>query len=351
MALPKKRRIAVVCGDGHIRTIEQDVPELKAGMVLVEVESSLVSPGSEVKGWHAFSKIRNDPGDPNKMKPFGYANAGTVMAVGEGVTRYSEGDRVACMGAGKAQHSDYAVVPHNLTVPLPDDVTFDQGAYAHLAATALQALRRGDAQFGGYSAVVGLGVLGQLTAQMHQLAGCYVIGWDTVKNRLEIAKSWGIHATATVGKEDEIALTKDFTSGAGLDDAVIAFGGNADSAMASLIKCMKVSPDSHSMGVIVVVGGTKFTFGWLNNIDIRRSARTGPGYHDDPWEVGAPYPPVFMRWTTQTNLELCLRLIAEGKLKVDVLTTHTLSLANIDAESSEMLKNPDEVLGVVFRMK
>lgn len=50
----------------------------------------------------------------------------------------------------------------------------------------------------------------------------------------------------------------------------------------------------------------------------------------DPWEVGAPDPPVFVRWTRQTNLELCLRLIAEGRLKVDDLTTHTLSLADIE---------------------
>ena len=321
-------------------------------MVLVEVESSLVSPGTEVKGWHAFSEIRSEPGDPNQRRPFGYSNAGTILAVGAGVTRFSAGDRVACIGAGKAQHTDYAVVPHNLTVPLPDGLTFDQGAYAMLAATALWALRRGNAELGGYTAVVGLGIVGQLTGQLHRLAGCYVIGWDTVARRVQIAESWGIDATATVGSDDEVALTQEFTSAAGLDDAVIAFGGNADAAMASLLKCMKVSPDGHPMGVVVVVGGAKFHYAsWLSNLDIRRAARTGPCYHDDSWEVGAPYPPVFMRWTTQTNLELCLRLIAEGRLKVDELTTHTLSLTDIDAETSEMLAEPNGVLGVIIRMK
>jgi threonine dehydrogenase-like Zn-dependent dehydrogenase len=319
---------------------------------LVEVESSLVSPGTEVRGWHAFSKIRNDPGDPKQTKPFGYSNAGVILAVGKGVTRFSKGDRVACVGGGKAMHTDYAVVPHNLTVPLPDGLTFDQGAYAMLAATALQALRRGDAEFGGYTAIVGLGIVGQLTAQLHQLVGCYTIGWDTVGKRIEVAKSWGINATATVGKQDEVALTQEFTAGAGLDDAVIAFGGSADSAMESLLKCMKVSPDGHAMGAVVVVGGAEFHLGpWLTNMDIRRSSRTGPGYHDDAWEVGGPYPPVFMRWTTPTNLELCLRLVAEGRLKVDGLTTHTLSLTDIDAGTSEMLKDPDGVLGVIIRMK
>ena len=58
-----------------------------------------------------------------------------------------------------------------------------------------------------------------------------------------------------------------------------------------------------------------------------------------------------MRWTTQTNLELRLRLIAEGRLKLDELTTHTLSLTDIDAETSEMLAEPNGVLGVIIRMQ
>ena len=331
--------------------MERDIPPLGAGTIQVEVHSSLVSPGTEVRGWKAFSALRREGGDAAQEKPFGYSNAGVVKAVGEGVQDFSPGDRVACVGGGYAQHTDVAVVPHNLAVRLPKEVSFDQGAYAMLAATGLQAVRRGDATLGSYVAVVGLGLVGQLTAQLHRLSGCYVIGWDTIPRRVEIARSLGI-GTVTVGSEDPVAASRSFTAGAGLDEAVIAFGGNADAAMDSVIKALKVSPDGHAMGVIVVVGGATFEYkGWLTNMDVRRASRTGPGYHDESWEVGGPYPPVFMRWTTRTNLELCVRLIAEGRLKVDALTTHTIKLADIDAETSLMLESPDDVLGVVIRMR
>ena len=65
--------------------------------------------------------------------------------------------------------------------------------------------------------MVGLGVVGQLTAQLHMLAGNRVIGWDTVPFRAEIARKWGIDAAVTVGPEDPIARTREFTGGYGLD--------------------------------------------------------------------------------------------------------------------------------------
>jgi threonine dehydrogenase-like Zn-dependent dehydrogenase len=312
----------------------------------------LVSPGTELRGWKAFSERRKEPGDASQEKPFGYSNAGRVLAVGDGVADFREGDRIACIGGGYAQHTDYSVVPHNLCVALPDSVSFDQGAYAMLSATALQALRRGAPEFGETVAVAGLGIVGQLTAQLYQLAGCYAIGWDTIASRIDIAEKWGINATATVGAQDEVEVTREFTRGYGLDQSVIAFGGPADKAMASILKSMKVSPDGHPMGVVVVVGGAEFHHGqWLTNMDVRRSSRTGAGYHDEAWEVGAAYPSVFMRWTTRTNLELCMRLISEGRLVVDPLTTHTVALKSIDDETSAMLKTPDSILGVVIRMR
>ena len=74
-------------------------------------------------------------------------------------------------------------------------------------------------------------------------------------------------------------------------------------------------------------------------------------YHDEPWEYGDPYPPVFMRWTTRTNLELCMRLIAEGRLDVDCLTTHTIPLEDVEAQIADIVDNPDSILGVVFEMQ
>jgi threonine dehydrogenase-like Zn-dependent dehydrogenase len=108
------------------------------------------------------------------------------------------------------------------------------------------------------------------------------------------------------------------------------------------------------MGRIMIVGWPEFHYGKgqigaMNNIDLRRCSRTGAGYHDAEWEYGADYPPVFMRWTTRTNLKLCMRLLAEGKIDVDALTTHRIKLAEVEQEIDAALADPDGMQGVIFK--
>ena len=346
-----KLTVAAIMPDGRVGLVEEDIPETTHGCVLLEVKSSLVSPGSEVSGWRGLARNYSTGVFGGRPTPFGYSNAGVVLEAGPGVERFRPGDHVAAIGGGYARHATHALVPQNLCVALPDGVTFDQGAYAMLAATAVHALRRGDPGFGEFSCVVGLGLLGQLTARMYQLAGNYVVGWDSIPQRRRIAAAWGIDAVVDPGREDEVDATLDFTEGCGLDSAVVAFGGDATEAVAQLTRCMMVSPDGHQMGRITVVGGAKIDLpATLWNVDIRRASRTGPGYHDEAWERGENYPPVFMRWTTQTNLELCMRLVAEGKLDVDCLTTHRVPLERADEEIAAIIGEPDEILGLVFEM-
>lgn len=352
MALPNQRRVAAVTHDGRLVTVEQPLPEVPPTSVVVRVRASLISPGSELGGWQQLAARRREPAEPMPPKPFGYANAGEIVAVGAGVKHRRLGERVACVGAGYAQHTNFAVVPQNLVVPMDDErLDFEQGAYAHLAATGLHALRRAEPEFGELVAVAGLGLVGLLTGRLFQLAGNEVIGWDTSTERAAMAHRFGFDAVATIGSGDAVEATRGFTRGAGLDTGVVAFGGKADAAMAALARAMKVSPDGHPMGRIVIVGGADFHYvKQLNNIDIRRSSRPGPGYHDKAWEAGADYPPVFVRWTTASNTALCLRLMARGQLDVGALTTHRIPLDQLDARSDELIAAPDSVLGVVLTM-
>ena len=84
MSHPRRRKVAATCGDGHIRLVEQDVPALKPGTVLVEVRASLVSPGTELRGWHRFAALRRDPDTAANPRPFGYSNSGVVHALRRG---------------------------------------------------------------------------------------------------------------------------------------------------------------------------------------------------------------------------------------------------------------------------
>jgi threonine dehydrogenase-like Zn-dependent dehydrogenase len=258
------------------------------------------------------------------------------------------------MGGGYALHTNYAVVPKNLCCKLPANVSYEEGAYGHLAITSLHTIRRGQPELGEFLLVVGLGLVGQMAARLGQLAGMYVMGWDMVPFRCRVAADWGIDGTTVIGTEDEFAKAKSFTGGCGFDMAVMAFGGDGTDGLNRVKKAMKLSPDTHQMGRVCLVGGLTTNCQWgagLGNLDLRCCARTGPGYHDDPWERGEyEYPPVFMRWTTRTNMEYALRLMAEGKLQLKPLTTHRLPLARIDEAVSAHIEAPNAALGTVLVM-
>jgi len=115
---------------------------------------------------------------------------------------------------------------------------------------------------------------------------------------------------------------------------------------------MKEAPDGHRWGRVVVVGGATITVGLaasLGNVDIRSSARTGPGYHDEAWEHGSEYPGVILKWSTRRNLEECLRAIAEGTLRVEPLISDIFPLAEAPAACEKIVSEPSETLAVILK--
>jgi len=344
----KERQTAVINERGEVRLRTEPVPELKAGEVLIRVKASLISPGTEISGIRAR---REKPGTSPAENPFGYSVAGIIETTSPSHPQLAVGTRVAAMGGG-ACHANLVCVPVNLVVPIPDNLPFDQAAYACLGATALQSVRRTEPQLGEYGAVLGLGIVGNLTAQLYQLSGAHVIGWERLPARLERARRCGLNDLADLNTADPVAASQAFAAPYGLDFANVAFGGNADEALSQVVKCMKVTPDTHAMGRIVLVGGCQFTMrggAAMGNLDIRAASRTGPGYHDDAYEHGQDYPGVFVQFTTQRNLREIVSLCAAGRLHVEPLTTHHLSLAKIEEAVELLLNNPNEAIGVILQ--
>jgi len=342
------RKVAAIDGKGQFAVIEQPIPEPKPGQVLIEVAASLISPGTELG---SIPNRRKNPSDA-PPKPFGYQNAGTVIKLGEGVERYKVGDRLACMGGGYAEHATHAAVPVNLAVPIPEGVSFEEAAFCHLSATALMAVRRAAPEYGENFAVAGLGVVGQLATQFSRLSGCHVVGLDRFEKRLKIAKGCGAHAVFDVTESDPVPRVVEFCRGHGLDAGIIAFGGDATECIKQLYAMMQAAPDTHRSGRITCVGGAKVTLGLaasLGNVDIRSSARTGPGYHDEAWEHGADYPPVFVKWHTNRNLEECLRAMAEGTLSVKPLISDVFALDDAPEACDKIVASPSETLGVILK--
>jgi threonine dehydrogenase-like Zn-dependent dehydrogenase len=336
-------------GAGRITVEEQPVPELRAGQVLVEVRACCVSPGTELG---SVPGRRQNPNPNAPKRGFGYSNAGVVVAQGPGAEALPLGTSVACMGGGFALHSTHAAVPVNMAVPIPEGVSFEAAATNHLAATAMHAVRRGEFTVGEHVAVMGLGIVGHFATQIASLAGAHVLGVDRLPLRLNAVRATGlVEGVCNFAEEDLPAVAAEFSRGHGFDGGIIAFGGDGNPAFRSLYGIMKQAPDTHKMGRIVIVGGARidqlFAAG-LGNVDVRSSARPGPGYHDDAWEHGADYPPVFVQWTTRRNVEECLRYMRLGRLTAQHLLTHRVPLDEAPDVCETLIRHPDQALGVIL---
>ena len=141
-----QRKVAAIDGRGQGVCLEEAIPVLGPGEVKVRVEASLISPGSELG---RVGAIRENPQPDRPPRPFGYSNAGVVEEVGTEVEQFEVGQGVACMGGGYALHADWACVPQNLCVAIPEGVSFVEAASVHLAATGLHAVRRTAPLYGG----------------------------------------------------------------------------------------------------------------------------------------------------------------------------------------------------------
>ena len=344
-----ERRLVTITESGHVVVRQEPIPALNAGELLVKVRASLISVGTELGAYQG--KVRSATPEGGYRK-FGYQNAGEVVALGEGCRGFAVGQRVACMGANYALHADYACVPQNLTVPLPDGVSDEEGAFIALVGTAMQAARRGEVVFGEEVGVFGLGLVGQLTAQVCQIAGARVLAFDHKELRVKRAQQSGIALATTATGEEAVAMAKQTTEGQGLDCAFLCMGGEATEPLKAAVQMMHEAPDTHRSGKIVIVGGAYITHGfgaWLGNLDLRSAARTGPGYHDKAYERGADYPDVFVRWPTQAHLRLFTRWITEGKLRLKELITDRVPIENAPDICYSLMDSPQEHLGVVLK--
>ena len=258
------------------------------------------------------------------------------------------------MGGGYALHATYTCVPHNLCARIPDNVSDEEAASNHLVATALHAVQRGRIRIGENVVVAGLGIVGQFACQIAKAAGAYVMGVDRLPLRVGIAEKAGILRAINASETDPVPIANEFTNGYGMDCGIIAFGGDATSAFQQIRAMLKTAPDTHKFGRIVIVGGANITHGFaagLGNVDVISAARTGPGYHDEDYEHGADYPPVFVPWPTQRNLELSLRLISEGKVQVRPVITDMIPIDQAPEGCEKLIQTPNEALGVVFTMQ
>ena len=277
----------------------------------------------------------------------GYSAAGEVMAVGDGIHDLSAGDLVAAAGAGQANHADYVNVPRNLVCRVPSGCALKQAASATVGAIALQGVRRAAPQLGERVAVVGLGLIGQITVQLLKAAGCRVIGLDTDPERVTRALALGLDAGAT-DADGCNALVRDLTAGFGADRTLITAATKSNTVINLAMELTRAK------GTVVIVGdvglGVDRSVFYRKEIDLLMSTSYGPGRYDSSYEAeGRDYPFSYVRWTLNRNMQAYLELIANGRMNFDALIDRVVPIDAAPATYVELAKAEDALpLGVLI---
>jgi predicted dehydrogenase/threonine dehydrogenase-like Zn-dependent dehydrogenase len=278
----------------------------------------------------------------------GYSAAGEVVAVGEGVTDLAAGDLVACAGAGQANHADFISVKRNLVVRVPQGCPISLAASTTVGSIAMQGVRRAAPQLGERVCVLGLGLIGQITAQLLKASGCDVVGLDLDPARVERAKSLGMAQGASTPDELK-ALVRDLTGGRGADKTLITA---ATKSNAVINLAMDVT---RAKGTVVIVGDVGLKVErevfYRKEIDLLMSTSYGPGRYDASYEVeGHDYPFGYVRWTLNRNMQSYLDLISSGRLDIQPLIDRVISIEEAPAAYRTLADAGGELpLGVLIR--
>ena len=356
-------------GGAEVYTVPS--PKLSSGKVLVHTKSSVLSVGTESmvtqfseKGLLQKAKSRPDLVkqviDKAKVDGFiaaynivknrldqpialGYSSAGIIIKKSNDINNFEIGDRVACAGGGYAAHAEVVSVPKNLVAKIPDDVTFESAAFTTIGSIAMQGIRQANVKLGEVVAVIGLGLIGQITVQLLKVSGCDVIGYDLNSIRVDIAKQNGADAVSN-SSDTFITTCDDFTGGNGVDIVLITASTTSNDPLEI---AGRISRDK---GIVVAVGAVGLTIPrkiyYEKELDFRISRSYGPGRYDQEYE---DYPIGYVRWTENRNMQAFLRLLSEGKVDTESLITHRFSIESAsDAYKLINNKTAEEFLGVII---
>lgn len=368
------KQVLQVLGTGEIEVADVPDPVVRAGGVLVRTQASVVSVGTDrtqidFGRKSLVAKARERPEQVRQVLQsvardglqatrdrvrrklagrvaLGYSCAGIVEAIGEGVDDLAVGQRVACAGAGYASHAERVWVPKHLAVPLPDEVSFEDGAFATMGAIALHGIRQAAPVLGETVAVIGLGLLGQLTVQMLAAAGVRAIAIDVDPARVALAQAAGAQGLLrSDAVEQAVAMA---TDGIGVDAVLITAATSSDDPIRLSGRITR------DRGRVVLVGAVPMNVPrspfYEKEIDLRFSRSYGPGRYDRNYEEkGHDYPIGFVRWTERRNLAEFLRLVAAGQVRLDGLVTHRFPVERAaDAYASVRSGGGTAPIGVVL---
>jgi threonine dehydrogenase-like Zn-dependent dehydrogenase len=341
---------------------EVPAPKVRPGQVLIKTSRTLVSLGTErmLVEFGKANYLEKAKQQPDKVKmvldkvktdglkqtydsvvnklnqpmSLGYCNVGEVIELGKCVSGLKVGDRVASNGT----HAEYVSVPKNLVVKVPDTVSDEEAVFTVIGSIALQGIRLARPALGEIIVVIGLGLIGLITAELLKANGCDVIGFDFEEQKVQLAKEKGISAINLADGTDPINYVLDYTSEVGADGVIITASSKSNDII------HQAAQMSRKRGRIILVGVTGLNIRrddfYKKELTFQVSSSYGPGRYDDNYEQkGQDYPIGFVRWTEKRNFEAVLNAISKGQLYVKPLITERVKLENYQEIYGDMRKS------------
>jgi 2-desacetyl-2-hydroxyethyl bacteriochlorophyllide A dehydrogenase len=330
----------VVTGQNQVelQTNTLDEHMLGPNELLIETEWSFISTGTELANYTGREPKVFQPGQwctyPWKS---GYANCGIVRAAGVQVTRANPGDRVFTYGPHASAFNYNA---SRLVVRVPADLDAAVVAASRMAGVAATAIIVSEIRGNPWVAVFGLGLVGNLAAQMFRIRGCRVIGVDPVEQRRKLAEACGLAYTVGGSPAEAQEAIADITGGKLADITVDAVG---DSRV--VMQALKATA---SLGQLVILGSPRVAVqGDLTELlsDVHLRWITIRGALE--WCLPM-YPDVGNHESQYSKQEMIFDWLRRGELQIEPLISHRLQPAQVKEAYEGLLHQPDLYTGVLF---
>lgn len=362
---------------GVIKIIDVPVPALRDNCVVVRNSFSLISAGTEklmidfakksllgkararpdlVK--QVMQKVKKDGLSQTFRRtmtrlempaPIGYSCAGKIIEIGKGISGFSVGDKVACGGAGYANHAEFIIVPKNLFAKVPQDVDLKEAAFVTVGSIALHGVRIANVSVNEYVGIIGMGLIGQITLQILKASGCKVFGYDIDKRKVDFALERGLdHGTHKTS--DTSLIVNEITKGRGVDSVIITASTSSNEPITLAGEL------SRDKGKVIAVGAVNMDVPrriyYDKEIELRISRSYGPGRYDTVYEEkGIDYPIGYVRWTENRNMEAVLELIAEKKIDMKGLISYNFDIEDAQKAYSIVTKSDSDYYGILLEYK
>ncbi len=359
------------------RTIEEiPYPNIKNGRIIVENHYSAISIGTEkmiteLASMNYLEKAKSRPDDVrkiiNKIKQeglfntiksvmnkldepmtLGYSASGIVKERGSDISEFNVGDRVAIGGGGFVYHGEVCMVPSNLAVKVPDNVKLEHAAFATIAAIGIQGMRIAEVQPGENVCVIGLGLLGLITAQILIASGCNVYGIEPDENKRKLSEKLGVIKSFDINYDLETIFN--YPKGRGFDKIIITASSKDSKPLETAAHI------SRDRGIISIVGATGINVSrnllYSKELTVKVSRSYGAGRYNKVYEdMNIDFPIGYIRWTEKRNMEFFIDLLEKKKINMEPIISAIYDFDESIEVYDQIMKENNSLIGILLKYK